>query len=107
MQLDELRSAAQQRGWEIAGEYVDTGWSGAKERRPELDRMMADVHRGRINVVACFKFDRFARSVRHLVMALDEFHARGVEFLSLHDGIDTTTATGRFTFHVIAGRRRT
>lgn len=103
LQLDELRHLAAQRGWELVGEYVDVGVSGAKDRRPQLDRMMAEVLRGRIDVVAVWRFDRFARSVRHLVLALDDFRARGVDFVSASDGIDTSTPAGRFTFHVIAG----
>ena len=105
MQLDELRRMAEQRGWTIVGEYVDRGVSGAKDRRPELDRLMADVRRGGANapgIVAVWRFDRFARSVRHLVNALDEFNTRGVEFVSLQDGIDTSTHVGRFTFHIVA-----
>jgi DNA invertase Pin-like site-specific DNA recombinase len=103
MQLDGLRRLAEQRGWDVKGEFVDAGVSGSKDRRPELDRLMAEVHRGRVDVVAVWRFDRFARSVRHLVMALDDFRARGVDFVSASDGIDTSTPTGRFTFHVIAG----
>lgn len=105
MQLDELRRTAEQRGWTVVGEYVDHGVSGAKDRRPELDRLMADVRKGGASapgIVACWRFDRFARSVRHLVVALDEFSARGVEFVSLQDGIDTSTSIGRFTFHIVA-----
>lgn len=101
MQLHALRQMAEQRGWIVVGEYVDIV-SGAKNRRPELDKLNKAVNRGRIDVVAVWRFDRFARSVRHLVMALDEFRARGVDFVSMEDGIDTSTPTGRFTFHVIA-----
>ena len=103
MQLDELRRVAAQREWDVVGEYVDIGQSGAKDRRPELDRLMSEIHRGKIDAVAVFKFDRFARSVRFLVGALEEFQARGVDFISIRDQIDTSTPTGRFTFHVIAG----
>jgi len=102
MQVEELRRVAGQRGWEVFGEYVDAGHSGAKDRRPELDRMMGDVHRGKIDMVLVWKFDRFARSVRHLVSALDDFGARNVDFVSVHDGIDTSTPVGRFTFHVVS-----
>lgn len=102
MQLEDLRRLAEQRGWQVVGEYVDVGHSGAKDRRPELDRLMRDVHAGKLNAVLCWRFDRFARSVRHLVSALDDFRARGIDFISMNDGIDTSTPAGRFTFHVIA-----
>jgi len=101
MQVEELRRVAGQRGWQVFGEYVDAGHSGAKDRRPELDRMMGDVHRGKVEMVLVWKFDRFARSVRHLVSALDDFRARNVDFVSVTDGIDTSTPVGRFTFHVV------
>jgi len=102
LQLDELRQLAQQRQWLVVNEFVDVAQSGAKDRRPELARLMKRVHRGGIDLVVCWRFDRFARSVRHLVIALEEFRARGIDFLSLQDGIDTSTPAGRFTFHVIA-----
>lgn len=102
LQLDDLRALAHQRGWKIVGEFVEQGVSGAKVRRPELDRLMKEAKKGRIDIVVCWRFDRFARSVRHLVTALDEFNARGIDFVSVNDGIDTTTPAGRFTFHVIA-----
>jgi DNA invertase Pin-like site-specific DNA recombinase len=63
---------------------------------------MADVRRGKVDVVCCWRFDRFARSVKHLVTALDDFNARGVDFVSLNDNIDTSTASGRFVFTVFA-----
>lgn len=102
MQIDDLRRLAAQRGWAVYSEYVDHGVSGGKDRRPELDRMMVDAHNGKLNVVAVWRFDRFARSVKHLVTALEDFRARSIDFVSMHDGIDTSTPGGRFTFHVIA-----
>lgn len=102
LQLDELRHAALQRGWVVEGEYVDLGQSGAKRKRPELDRMIKQVHRGKVDIVCCWRFDRFARSVKHLVEALEDFRARGVDFVSLNDGVDTTTPAGRFSFHIFA-----
>ena len=102
MQMAELRAMAAQRKWDVIGEYVDHGISGTKVRRPELDRLQADVSRGKVDVVVVWKFDRFARSVRQLVLALEDFRTREVDFVSLRDGIDTSTPSGRFTFHVIA-----
>ena len=102
MQVEELRRVCQQRGWHVVGEYVDAAQSGAKDRRPELDRLMQDVHCGVVAIVLVWKFDRFARSVRHLVGALEDFRSRAVDFVSLTDGIDTCTPVGRFTFHVVS-----
>ena len=102
MQLDELRQVAHQRGWHVVGEFVDVGISGAKDRRPQLDKLMQLAHAGKIDIVATWRFDRFARSTRHLLTALEDFRVRGVDFVSLRDAVDTSTATGRFTFAIIA-----
>ncbi len=101
MQLRELKEYCERRGWKIAGEYVDTGISGAREKRPELDRLMADAHRRRFDAVVVWKFDRFARSVSHLLRALETFKALGIEFVSLSEQVDTSTPTGRMIFTVL------
>ena len=101
MQLRELREYCERRGWTVAGEYVDAGISGAKDRRPELDRLMADAHKRRFDVVAVWKFDRFARSVSHLLRALDTFRVLGIEFVSLSESLDTATPAGRMVFTVL------
>jgi len=102
MQLRELREYAERRGWQVAGEYVDLGISGTKEKRPELDRMLADAHRRRFDAVVVWKFDRFARSVSHLIRALETFKALGIEFVSLSEQVDTSTPTGKMVFTVLA-----
>jgi hypothetical protein len=66
MQLAELREYASRRDWEIYDEYVDSGVSGSKESRPELNRLMADVHKRHFDVVLCWKVDRFGSSLKHL-----------------------------------------
>ena len=96
MQLRELREYCQRREWEVANEYVDLGVSGAKEKRPELDRLMADAHRRRFDAVVVWRFDRFARSVSHLLRALETFKALGIESVSLSEQVDTSTPTGKF-----------
>jgi DNA invertase Pin-like site-specific DNA recombinase len=101
MQLRELREYCERRGWTVAGEYVDTGISGTKDRRPELDRLMSDAHKRRFDVVVVWKFDRFARSVSHLLRALDTFRALGIEFASLSESLDTATPAGRMVFTVL------
>jgi DNA invertase Pin-like site-specific DNA recombinase len=101
MQLRELREFSERRGWQIAGEYIDAGISGAKDSRPELNRLMADAHKRRFDIVCVWKFDRFARSVSHLLRALEMFKALGIEFSSFSEQMDTTTPTGKMIFTVL------
>jgi DNA invertase Pin-like site-specific DNA recombinase len=101
LQLRELRVRAETSGWEIAAEYVDRGISGTRERRPALDRLMANANRGVFQVVAVWKLDRFGRSLRHLVNALAELEARGIAFVSLRDNLDLSTPAGRLMFQII------
>jgi len=101
MQLRELREYCQRRGWPVVSEYVNLGISGAKERRPQLDRLIADAHKRRFEVIVVWKFDRFARSVSHLLRALENFRALGIEFVSLSEQIDTSTPTGKMIFTVL------
>jgi DNA invertase Pin-like site-specific DNA recombinase len=102
MQLEELRAYCARREWLVAGEYVDSGVSGAKEHRPELDRLLADCHRRQVDAVVVYRYDRFARSLRQLVNALEEFRSLGIEFISLHEGVDTSTPNGRLVFGIFA-----
>jgi DNA invertase Pin-like site-specific DNA recombinase len=102
VQLRELREYCQRRGWEIAAEYVDSGISGSKECRPQLDRLIHDAKRRRFDAVVVYRYDRFARSLRHLVNALEEFRALGIEFVSIHEGVDTSTPNGRLVFGIFA-----
>jgi DNA invertase Pin-like site-specific DNA recombinase len=102
MQTRELREYCQRRGWEIEGEYVDTGISGAKERRPQLDALLVACRKRRVDAVVVYRYDRFARSLRQLVNALEEFRSLGIEFISLHEGVDTSTPNGRLVFGIFA-----
>jgi DNA invertase Pin-like site-specific DNA recombinase len=102
MQLDELRSYCERRGLEIAEEYSDV-LSGAAESRPSLTRLMADARRRKFDAVLVYRFDRFARSLTHLVRALADFDALGVNFISLHEAVDTSTPSGRLIFAIFAG----
>jgi DNA invertase Pin-like site-specific DNA recombinase len=101
MQIRELREYCKRRGWKITREYVDQGISGAKISRPELNRLIADAHLRRFDAVVCWRFDRFARSVSHLLRALETFKALGIEFVSLSEQIDTSTPTGKMVFTVL------
>lgn len=102
MQLLELREYLARRGWTLAGEYVDAGFSGSKDSRPELNRLIANARRRRFDAVVCYRYDRFSRSLRHLVNSLGEFDALGIHFVSIHEGVDTSTPQGRLVFGIFA-----
>ncbi len=101
MQTRELRQFAEARAWTVAGEYIDAGVSGAKDSRPELNRLMADAHKRRFDVVCVWRFDRFARSVSHLLRALETFKALGIDFVSFSEQMDTSTPAGKMVFTVL------
>jgi DNA invertase Pin-like site-specific DNA recombinase len=102
MQLRELREYCERRGWTVSAEYVDVGVSGAKDSRPQLNRLMADAKQRRFDAILVWKLDRFGRSLKHLVSALGEFEALGVAFVSLRDAFDLTTPAGRLMFNMVA-----
>ena len=99
-QLQELRRYVGARGW-TGQEFVDRGISGAKDKRPALDQLLADAKRRRFDVLVCWRLDRLGRNLRHLIMLLDELAALGVAFVSLAEGIDATTPAGRLQLHVL------
>jgi|SRR5690348_9708321 len=101
MQRRELQEYCKRRGWKISNEYSDHGISGAKARRPALDKLMADATKRRFDAVVVWKFDRFARSVSHLLRALETFESLGIAFVSLSESIDTSTPAGKMIFTVL------
>jgi DNA invertase Pin-like site-specific DNA recombinase len=100
-QLLELRRYIQARGW-TAIEFVDRGVSGAKDKRPALDELLKDARRRKFDVLVCWRLDRLGRNLRHLVTLLDELQALGIGFVTLGEGIDTTTPAGRLQLHVLS-----
>jgi putative DNA-invertase from lambdoid prophage Rac len=104
MQLQELREYAARRGFAIIGEYVDTGWSGAKASRPELNRLMQDAQMRRFDAVLVWKLDRWGRSVAHSIRSIQELVALGIRFLAVTQNIDTdeSNPTSRFLLHIFA-----
>jgi DNA invertase Pin-like site-specific DNA recombinase len=102
MQVREFEEFCASRRWTAVDRYIDTGISGSKDSRPELNRLMADAKRRKFDAVVVYRFDRFARSTRHLVNALAEFNALGIQFISMHEGIDTNTPNGRLVFGIFA-----
>ncbi len=100
-QLQELRRYVSARGW-AGEEYVDHGVSGAKDRRPALDRLVTDAKRRKVDVLVVWRLDRLGRSLRHLILLLDDLQAMGVAFVSLAEGIDATTPAGKLQLHILA-----
>jgi len=94
VQLRELRAYCERRGFEIVDEYVDRGISGSRERRPALDKLIAACRKRLVDGVVVYRYDRFARSLRQL--------SRGIDFISIHEGVDTSTPNGRLVFGIFA-----
>ena len=101
MQTRELAAYCERRGWQVFDLYVDNGVSGRKDSRPALNRLMYDAHARRFDVVVCWRFDRFSRSVSHLCRALETFNALDIQFCSLAEQVDTNTPTGKLVFTIL------
>jgi DNA invertase Pin-like site-specific DNA recombinase len=101
VQLRELREYVDRRGWQVAGVYTDVGVSGAKASRPDLNRLMTEAARRRFDTVVVWRFDRFARSVSHLLRVLEQFQALKIDFVSLSENVDTSTPTGKMVFTIL------
>ncbi|MGA9766503.1 MAG: recombinase family protein [Rhodomicrobium sp.] len=97
----DLLQLIRQRGWEVVEEYTDV-ISGAKARRPALDRMLNDARRGRFDVVATWAFDRLARSVRHFLQVVDELSHLHIEFVSYRENIDSTGPMGHAVMIILS-----
>lgn len=104
MQLRELRQYATARKWTVTGEYVDTGWSGAKANRPELTRLMQDARQRRFDAVCVWKLDRWGRSVADSIKGIQELVSLGVRFVAVTQNIDTDESNpmARFMLHIMA-----
>ena len=102
MQISDLRRFCVQRGFEIFREYTDEGISGTKEKRPSLDELMADAQKRKFDAVLCWRFDRFARSTKHLINALEEFKHLGIDFISFQENIDTSSPLGKAIFTIVS-----
>lgn len=102
MQSSDLKRYCDQRGFEIFKEYCDQGVSGVKDKRHGLDELMADARKRKFDVVLVWRFDRFARSTKHLITALEEFRHLGIDFISYQENVDTSSALGKTIFVIIA-----
>jgi len=101
-QLLDLRRYVAERQWNIYKEYVDEGISGTKDSRPALDELMDAARKRKFDVVLVWRFDRFARSTKHLILALEEFRNLGIDFVSYQENIDTSSPLGSAIFTIIS-----
>lgn len=101
-QLIALREYCSARNMTIYKEYVDEGFSGSKDSRPSLNQMMDDARKRKFDIVCVWKFDRFARSTKHLLSALDEFKNLGIDFISYSENLDTSSPLGKAVFTIVA-----
>jgi len=102
LQADETADFLKRRGWTLVDTYLDQGETGASDRRPELDRLLADARRGRCDTILVWKSDRMFRSLRHMVNTLAELAAININFVSVTEPFDTTTPQGRLLLHLVA-----
>ena len=100
-QRADLVEYCERRGWTIR-EYTDVGVSGAKDRRPALDELLKAARRRRFDVLVCWRLDRLGRNLRHLILLIDELQALGIAFVTLGEGIDTSTPSGRLQLHILS-----
>lgn len=102
LQIRDLTKYCESRGFEIFKVYEDLGISGSTKSRPSLDQMMADARKRKFKAVLVWRFDRFARSTKHLITALEEFKSLEIDFISHNENIDTSSAVGEMIFTMIS-----
>jgi DNA invertase Pin-like site-specific DNA recombinase len=102
LQIRDLRAYSSARGFDLVREYIDVGQSGAKDSRPELNKLMDDARKRQFDVIVVWRFDRFARSTKHLLTALEEFRSLGIQFISYQENVDTSTPLGQALFTIVS-----
>ena len=102
LQVRDLRAYCAARGFDLVREYVDVGQSGAKDSRPELNKLMDDARKRQFDAIVVWRFDRFARSTKQLLSALEEFRSLGIQFISYQENIDTSSALGQALFTIVS-----
>src|SRR5712672_3317937 len=102
LQIRDFRAYCTARGFDLVREYVDVGQSGAKDSRPELNKLMDDARKRQFDAIVVWRFDRFARSTKHLLSALEEFRSLGIQFISYQENIDTSSALGQALFTIVS-----
>ena len=102
LQLRDLRAYCSARSFTLVQEYVDAGFSGAKDSRPALNDLVAAARKRKFDAIVVWRFDRFARSTKHLLLALEEFRGLGIQFVSYQENIDTSSPLGQALFTIVS-----
>ena len=100
-QIEKLEQYCKQNDWDTVKKYIDAGISGSTIDRPKLKNLIDDCKSGKVNVILVYKLDRLSRSLRDIILTIDELKKYNVDFVSLTEQIDTTTAVGQLMFHII------
>jgi DNA invertase Pin-like site-specific DNA recombinase len=101
MQIHELKEYIKRRGWNLYREFIDLGYSGSDTKRPAFQEMMQEAKKRKFDVLLVWKLDRLSRSMKDLVMVLNDLGGLGIDFVSYDNNLDTSTPTGKLVFHVI------
>lgn len=102
LQDDETKEFIARRGWTLTDTYTDQGVSGSKDRRPELDRLLADARRKSFDVLVVWRSDRMFRSLKNMVVTLDDLASLGISFTSVTEPFDTTCPSGKLLMHIVS-----
>ncbi len=86
----------------VVKEYIDEGFSGIKDSRPALNQLMDDARKRKFDAIIVYRFDRFARSSKHLITALEEFKNLGIDFVSYQENVDTSSPLGKALFTIVS-----
>ena len=100
-QLQELREFVDRSGWKVFREYVDDGYSGKDTKRPAFNDMMKRAKERKFRAVVVWKLDRLSRSLKDLILTIEELSSRGIDFVSYGNQIDTTTPSGKLLFQIV------
>jgi len=100
-QIDKCNSFCQARDWGVYKVYRDAGYSAGSLNRPALELMMRDAQEKRFDIILVYKIDRFSRKLRDLIMVLEDLKEKKINFTSVTEQIDTTSAMGEAFFQII------
>jgi len=100
-QIDKCKAFCQARDWQVFKVYRDAGYSAGSLNRPALELLLRDAQEKKFDIILVYKIDRFSRKLRDLIMVLEELKEKNINFTSVTEQIDTTSAMGEAFFQII------